>query len=174
MTLAFPPPLEPMLARNTPAIPDGGGWLYEPKWDGFRTLVYFDGAEVYLQSRDLKPMARYFPELVAGLGAVLPGPMVLDGEVVVMGAAGLEFEVLQQRIHPAASRVNKLSIETPAHFVAFDLLALGRTCLRVRSAAATSAAAISQPRRRPVRSLRSRGLPLRAPSLPPDHPFAVV
>jgi ATP-dependent DNA ligase len=121
--LPFGPPVEPMLARNSEAIPDGSGWLYEPKWDGFRTLVYHDGNEVYLQSRDLKPMGRYFPELLSGLAKVLDVPMVLDGEVVVMGERGLEFETLQMRIHPAESRIRKLAAEIPATFVAFDLLA---------------------------------------------------
>ncbi|MBX7110335.1 MAG: ATP-dependent DNA ligase [Dehalococcoidia bacterium] len=112
-------------------MPDGGGgWLYEPKWDGFRTLVYFDGDEVYLQSRDLKPMGRYFPELVSGLRETLPTPVILDGEVVVMGAAGLDFGLLQMRIHPAESRIRKLSAEIPATFVAFDLLAEGDEDLR--------------------------------------------
>jgi ATP-dependent DNA ligase len=128
--LPFGPPIEPMLARSSEAIPDGDGWLYEPKWDGFRTLVFYDGTDIYLQSRDLKPMGRYFPELVAGLREVLQGPVVLDGEVVVMGDRGLEFETLQMRIHPAESRVRRLSQETPASFVAFDLLAEGDDDLR--------------------------------------------
>ncbi|MGE0227264.1 MAG: ATP-dependent DNA ligase [Dehalococcoidia bacterium] len=129
--LPFEPPLEPMLAKNADAIPDGGGgWLYEPKWDGFRTLVYFDGDEVYLQSRDLKPMGRYFPELVTGLRDALHAPVILDGEVVVMGAGGLDFGLLQMRIHPAESRIRKLSAEIPATFVAFDLLAEGDEDLR--------------------------------------------
>jgi ATP-dependent DNA ligase len=129
-SLPFGPPVEPMLARNVEAIPDGSGWLYEPKWDGFRTLVFYDGDQVYLQSRDLKPMGRYFPELVSGLAEVLEAPMVLDGEVVIMGARGLEFETLQMRIHPAASRIRKLAAETPATFVAFDLLAYDADDLR--------------------------------------------
>jgi ATP-dependent DNA ligase len=132
MQTPFAPPLEPMLAKLAPAIPEGPGWLYEPKWDGFRTIVYFDGNELYLQSRDLKPMNRYFPEVVAGLEAVLPGPMVLDGEVVIFGPKGLDFDSLQLRIHPAESRVRKLAGETPASFVAFDLLALGDDDLRQR------------------------------------------
>lgn len=122
--------LEPMLAKLTPSIPAGEGWLYEPKWDGFRTIVFFDGTELYLQSRDLKPLGRYFPELEVGLPKALPGPMVLDGEIVIMGPKGLDFDSLQMRIHPAKSRVLKLAAETPAVFVAFDLLAVGDTDLR--------------------------------------------
>lgn len=114
-----------MLAKLTEGIPEGPGWHFEPKWDGFRCIVFFDGATVYLQSRDLKPLGRYFPELEQLLPAVLPGPLVLDGEIVIMGRRGLEFETLQQRIHPAESRVRKLSVEAPASFVAFDLLAHG-------------------------------------------------
>ncbi len=115
-----------MLAKLTPAIPDGPGWLYEPKWDGFRCIVYRDGAEPpYLQSRDLKPLGRYFPELVEALPAALPGPAVLDGEIVILGANGLEFETLQLRLHPAESRVRMLSKQTPAAFVAFDMLGEG-------------------------------------------------
>ncbi len=118
------PPIEPMLAKLTGGIPEGPGWHYEPKWDGFRCIVYFDGEHApYLQSRDLKPLGRYFPELEEGLARVLPRAAVLDGEVVIMGAKGLEFETLQLRLHPAASRVRKLAAETPAAFVAFDLLA---------------------------------------------------
>ena len=130
MPLLFAPPLEPMLAKLTDAIPRDGGWLYEPKWDGFRAIVFFDGAELYLQSRDLKPLDRYFPELVEGLGRVLPGPLVLDGEIVIMTRHGLDFDALSQRIHPAESRVRKLAVETPASFVAFDLLAEGGRDLR--------------------------------------------
>jgi ATP-dependent DNA ligase len=111
-----------MLAKLTPAIPRGPNWLYEPKWDGFRTIVSYDGAEAYLQSRELRPLGRYFPELVEGIPRVLPGPMVLDGETVIMGPNGLEFETLQLRLHPAESRVRKLAAETPAAFVAFDLI----------------------------------------------------
>jgi len=131
--LPFAPPLEPMLAKLTSDIPAGDGWLYEPKWDGFRTLVYFDGkAPPYLQSRDSRPLGRYFPEVVAGLQAALPGPVVLDGETVIFGSRGLDFDALQLRLHPAESRVRKLAAEIPASFVAFDLLAEGETDLRQR------------------------------------------
>lgn len=127
MPLPIKPPIEPMLARLSTAIPadDGGGdrWLYEPKWDGFRCIVFFDGKAAYLQSRDLKPLQRYFPELQESLQRTLPHPMVLDGEVVVMTDHGLDWEALSQRIHPAESRVRKLAAETPSSFVAFDMLA---------------------------------------------------
>lgn len=117
------PPVKPMLAKPVPSIPPD--CLYEPKWDGFRSIVFRDGDEVELGSRNEKPMTRYFPELVEAIRAELPDRIVLDGEIVVADADGLQFEVLQQRIHPAASRVTLLSEQTPASFVAFDLLALG-------------------------------------------------
>jgi ATP-dependent DNA ligase len=111
-----------MLAKAADSIPTGPGWLYQPKWDGFRALVFFDGSDIYLQSRDLKPLGRYFPELESGLPKVLPGPIVLDGEVVIAIDQALDFDALQLRIHPAASRVNMLAEQTPASFVAFDIL----------------------------------------------------
>src|ERR671934_3080996 len=123
LNLPLQPPIEPMLAQLTRELPSGTGWLYEPKWDGFRALVFWDGAELVIQSRDLRPLGRYFPELEAGLKQVLPAPCVLDGEVVIVGSNGLDFEALQQRIHPAESRITLLARETPAEFVAFDLLA---------------------------------------------------
>jgi ATP-dependent DNA ligase len=125
LKLPVDPPVEPMLAKLTPEIPEGDGWLYEPKWDGFRTLVFRDGDEIYLQSRDLKPMGRYFPELEAPLRASLPPRAVLDGEIVIAGANGLDFSSLLLRVHPAASRVALLAREIPASFVAWDLLAEG-------------------------------------------------
>jgi ATP-dependent DNA ligase len=130
MTLPFEPPIEPMLARLTSDIPEGDGWHYDPKWDGFRSLVFFDGEETYLQSRDLKPLARYFPELQGELSAILSAPVVLDGEIVIVGENGLDFDALLMRIHPAESRVRKLAAETPSSFVAFDLLAEGKQDLR--------------------------------------------
>src|SRR2546426_9899824 len=130
MRLPFAPPLAPMLSRAADALPGGDGWQFEPKWDGFRTLVFRDGAEVLLQSRDEKPMNRYFPELVAPLAAALPERSVVDGEIVIVGPDGLDFEALLLRIHPAASRVKLLAAESPASFVAWDLLALGDEDLR--------------------------------------------
>jgi len=132
MPFLIEPPVEPMLARLTPELPVGDGWRYEPKWDGFRALVFRDGARLYLQSRDLKPLDRYFPELLAPLLAV-GGPnarFVLDGEIVIARDGGLDFEALLLRIHPAASRVAMLASETPAAYVAFDCLAEGADDLR--------------------------------------------
>ncbi|MDZ7727768.1 MAG: ATP-dependent DNA ligase [Dehalococcoidia bacterium] len=128
--LAFEPPLKPMLAKAMDDVPSQPGWRYEPKWDGFRALVFYDGDEVYLQSRDGKPFNRYFPELEKQLAEAIPSPSVLDGEIVVIGPGGLDFDALQMRIHPAASRVSMLANEYPASFVAFDLLAQGTTDLR--------------------------------------------
>ncbi len=130
MHLAFQPPLEPMLAKPAPAIPTGENWLYEPKWDGFRAIVFRDGDETFIQSRDLKPLDRYFPELSEPLRANLPQRCVVDGEIVIRGEGGLQFEALLQRIHPAASRVRMLAETTPASFVAWDLLAVGDEDLR--------------------------------------------
>jgi ATP-dependent DNA ligase len=123
MKLPIQPPIAPMLAELARDLPDGEGWLYEPKWDGFRALVFWDGDELLIQSRDLKPLGRYFPELDSGLRETLPAPSVLDGEVVIATDHGLDFDALGQRIHPAESRITMLARETPAEFVAFDLLA---------------------------------------------------
>jgi ATP-dependent DNA ligase len=119
-----------MLSKAADALPPGEGWLFEPKWDGFRALVFRDGAELFLQSRDEKPMNRYFPELVPPLLHALPSQCVVDGEIVIVGSHGLDFEALLLRIHPAASRVALLAAEMPASFVAWDLLALGADDLR--------------------------------------------
>jgi ATP-dependent DNA ligase len=116
------PPIEPMLAKLAETLPPEGAYLYEPKWDGFRALVFRDAAGIYIQSRDLRPLDRYFPELHDALAEVLPKGCVLDGEIVIAGPQGLDFDALQLRLHPAASRVAKLAKETPASFVAFDLL----------------------------------------------------
>ncbi|GAA3225939.1 ATP-dependent DNA ligase [Pseudonocardia petroleophila] len=125
MDLPVMPPVKPMLAKPVAAIPDGQ--LYEPKWDGFRSIIFRDGDEVEIGSRNEKPMTRYFPEVVEAVKANFPERAVIDGEIVVLDREHntLDFEVLQQRIHPAASRVTMLSETTPASFVAFDLLALG-------------------------------------------------
>jgi ATP-dependent DNA ligase len=130
MHLPFDPPLEPMLAKASDGLPEGDGWLFEPKWDGFRAIVFRDGEETYIQSRDLKPLNRYFPELEAPLKASIPERCILDGEVVIAGDGGLQFEALLLRIHPAESRVRMLAEQSPASFVAWDLLALGDEDLR--------------------------------------------
>lgn len=130
MKLPFEPPVLPMLAKRVDAIPGVGDWVFEPKWDGFRTLVFWDGEELVLQSRDAKPLNRYFPEVEAVLRQQLPGPCVLDGEIVIAGAGGLDFDALQLRIHPAASRVKMLAETTPASVVFFDLLCAGEEDLR--------------------------------------------
>ncbi|MGW0637315.1 ATP-dependent DNA ligase [Nocardia salmonicida] len=125
MDLPVMPPVRPMLAKSTPSLPREPGLSYEPKWDGFRCIVFRDGDEIELGSRNDRPLTRYFPELAELLKAALPPRCVVDGEIVVVTDQGLDFDTLQQRLHPAASRVNKLAAETPASFVAFDLLALG-------------------------------------------------
>ena len=127
MKLPVMPPLKPMLAQAVPTIPDG--LRYEPKWDGFRTVVFRDGDEIELGSRSTKPLTRYFPEVVEALRAALPARCVVDGETVLPVDGRLDFEALLQRVHPAASRVRRLAAETPCHFVAFDLVALGDDAL---------------------------------------------
>src|SRR5690349_10730175 len=117
------PPVKPMLAKPVAKIPPGQ--LYEPKWDGFRAIVFRDGDEVEIGSRNERPMTRYFPEVVAAIKAGFPDKAVIDGEIVIAGEQGLDFWALQQRIHPAKSRVDLLAAQTPASFIAFDLLALG-------------------------------------------------
>jgi ATP-dependent DNA ligase len=119
-----------MLAKSTSEIPQGAGWVYEPKWDGFRALVYLEAGEVLIDSRSNQPLARYFPELVEALPSSFPDGSVIDGEIVVAGKTGLDFDILSQRIHPAESRVKRLAAETPAHFIAFDVLALAGEDLR--------------------------------------------
>jgi ATP-dependent DNA ligase len=123
MTLALRPPVTPMEALPVDAIPAGPQWQYEPKWDGFRCLAFRDGGEVKLQSKAGKPLNRYFPEMVEALGALDAPAFVLDGELAVPADGGFSFDALLQRIHPAASRVKRLAAETPAIFIAFDLLA---------------------------------------------------
>ncbi len=130
MQLPVMPPVSPMLAKLCRQMPEGGGLLYEPKWDGFRCLVFRDGPEVELGSRNAKPLTRYFPELVESLLANVPERCVLDGEIVIARESGLDFDALLQRIHPAASRVKLLASSAPSSFVAFDLLALRDDDLR--------------------------------------------
>jgi len=130
MAFLVPPPVEPMLAKMAEELPAGSDWIFEPKWDGFRALAFRDGQDLYLQSRELKPLNRYFPELAPALLASLPDRCVVDGEIVIAGEGGLDFEALLLRIHPAASRVKLLAEERPASMVLFDLLALGDGDLR--------------------------------------------
>src|SRR5215213_6224134 len=121
MALPLKPPLLPQLARPAKVLPTGDGWSYEPKWDGFRAIAFVDGAEVYLQSRNGRPLRRYFPELTFP-----EGRYVLDGEIVLFDAQGRQdFDALGQRVHPAESRIRMLAEQTPTRFVAFDLLAVG-------------------------------------------------
>jgi ATP-dependent DNA ligase len=122
-----------MLAKRVADIPDGNDWIFEPKWDGFRALVFRDGDETFIQSRDGKSLNRYFPELLEILKLQLPAACVLDGEIVIASASGLDFDALQLRIHPAASRVKLLSQQSPASIVFFDLLSEGHTDLRNES-----------------------------------------
>ena len=132
MDLPVMPPVKPMLAKLSRDLPAAGDVLYEPKWDGFRGIVFRDGDDVEIGSRNEKPLNRYFPELVESLKAQLPQRCVIDGEIVIATDAGLDFEALQLRIHPAESRVTMLAQEMPSSFVAFDLLALGDDDLRKR------------------------------------------
>jgi ATP-dependent DNA ligase len=127
--LAVTPPIEPMLAKLADALPEGS-FLYEPKWDGFRAIAFRGVNDVFIQSRDLKPLDRYFPEMHRAVIDQLPPGLVVDGEIVIATPNGLDFDALQLRLHPAASRINKLAQETPASFVAFDLLAIDRRDLR--------------------------------------------
>lgn len=130
MNLPVPPPVLPMLAKRADALPEGGDFIFEPKWDGFRILVFRDGDALHLQSRDSKPLNRYFPEVEAPIKAMLPERCVLDGEIVVARDGGLDFEALQCRIHPAASRVKMLANELPASLVFWDVLCVGDEDLR--------------------------------------------
>ncbi len=130
MDLPVNPPILPMLAKRVSELPPGDGWIFEPKWDGFRTLIFRDGDQIFIQSRDEKPLNRYFPELLDPLRARLPAKCVLDGELVIAGEGGLDFDALQLRLHPAASRVKLLSGQMPASVVFFDLLCEGERDLR--------------------------------------------
>lgn len=133
MNLPVSPPVLPMLAKRVSELPAEGDWIFEPKWDGFRALVFRDGDEILIQSRDEKPLDRYFPELHPPLLATLPSRCVLDGEIVIVKNDGLDFDSLQLRLHPAASRVKLLSGQIPASFVFFDLLGVGDRDLRGES-----------------------------------------
>jgi ATP-dependent DNA ligase len=130
MQLPVNPPVLPMLAKRVSQLPTEGEWIFEPKWDGFRTLIFRDGEEVLIQSRDEKPLNRYFPELVGPLLKQLPKKCVLDGELVIAQHGALDFDSLQLRLHPAASRVKLLSEQIPSSIVFFDLLAEGKRDLR--------------------------------------------
>ncbi len=130
MNLPVNPPIAPMLAKASKSLPEGDDLYYEPKWDGFRCIVFRDGDEIELGSRNERPLTRYFPELIAELADRIPNRCVLDGEIVIVGPNGLDFDALLQRIHPAESRVLRLATETPASFVAFDLLAIEEEDLR--------------------------------------------
>jgi ATP-dependent DNA ligase len=132
MRLPVMPPVAPMLARSVPRVPEGD-LSFEPKWDGFRSIIFRDGDEVEIGSRNGLPMTRYFPEIIEAVKTNLPTRCVVDGEIVVIVGERLDFEVLQQRIHPATSRVTRLSRETPASFIAFDLLAHGDQDLTQRA-----------------------------------------
>ena len=158
MELAVNPPVLPMLAKRVAALPDGPDWIFEPKWDGFRVLVFRDGDELLLQSRDTKPLDRYFPELRKALFEQLPLRCALDGELVIALGGGLDFEALQLRIHPAASRVKRLSEEMPASIVFWDLLCEGDEDLRNRP---------FTERRRALERLLAR-------AVPPLHPTPVT
>src|SRR6202521_1198383 len=128
--LPVKPPVLPMLAKRIDALPTGETWIFEPKWDGFRALVFRDGDEILIQSRDEKQLNRYFPELLEPLLSALPARCVLDGEIVIVKDSELDFDALQLRLHPAASRVNLLSRQTPSSIVFFDLLCRGDRDLR--------------------------------------------
>ena len=130
MNLPVNPPVLPMLSKRIDQLPEGGAWIFEPKWDGFRSLIFRDGDEISVQSRDSKPLNRYFPEVVETLLAQLPERCVLDGEIVIARNGRLDFDALQLRLHPAASRVKMLSGKIPASIVLFDVLCIGDRDLR--------------------------------------------
>ena len=150
MALPVEPPILPMLAKGVAELPAGEEWIFEPKWDGFRALVFRDGEEIFIQSRDEKPLARYYPELIEPLAAQLPGRCVLDSEIVIARRGVLDFEALQLRLHPAASRVKTLAQQIPASVVFFDLLCEGdrdlmRAPFRERRAALETLLAEARP-----------------------------
>jgi ATP-dependent DNA ligase len=164
--LPIAPPIEPMLAKLADALPAAGPFLFEPKWDGFRAIVFRGASDVFIQSRDLRPLDRYFPELHEALLEKLPEGCVIDGEVVITTPSGLDFDALQLRLHPAASRVAKLAKETPASFVAFDLLAAdGRDLMTAPQ---------SERRARLERLLAGIGSPVYLTPMTRDRPTAVA
>ena len=126
-TFPIQPPVKPMLAKLRASVPEDGEYLYEPKWDGFRALIFSGEGSIFMQSRDSRPLDRYFPELRNALLEGLPDRCVVDGEIVIITGAGLDFDRLQLRLHPAKSRVDRLAAEMPASFVAFDVLAFDGT-----------------------------------------------
>src|SRR5580692_6645002 len=130
MNLAVNPPVLPMLSKRIAELPAAGDWIFEPKWDGFRALIFRDGDEILIQSRDAKPLNRYFPELLHPIRAQLPERCVLDGEIVIAHGGRLDFDALQLRLHPAASRVQLLAAQSPASIVFFDVLCVGDRDLR--------------------------------------------
>src|ERR1051325_3106621 len=132
MKIPVNPPILPMLAKRVDKLPTTGEWIFEPKWDGFRALIFRAGKEVMIQSRDEKPLNRYFPELIDPILKQLPTRCVLDGEVVLAQNGALDFDALQLRIHPAASRIKLLSEQIPASIVFFDLLSEGKKDLRTK------------------------------------------
>jgi ATP-dependent DNA ligase len=150
VNLPVNPPVPPMLSKRIDTLPEGGEWIFEPKWDGFRSLIFRDGDEILLQSRDLKPLNRYFPEVVQTLLAQLPDRCALDGEIVIARNGRLDFDALQLRLHPAASRVTMLSGTIPASVVLFDVLCIGNRDLREEPFSA---------RRRELESLLSDATP---------------
>jgi ATP-dependent DNA ligase len=157
-------PIEPMLAKASDGIPSAEGLLFEPKWDGFRAIVFRRGDKLYIQSRELKPLDRYFPELHTSLLSCLPDDCVLDGEVVIAGANGLDFDALQMRIHPAASRVQKLAEAMPSSYVAFDALSLAGEDLR--------ALPLAERRERLEAALQDARAPLHLTPITRDHALA--
>lgn len=144
MSLPIEPPYLPMEAQPVKQLPNGEHWQYEPKWDGFRCIVFRDGDTVDLQSKSAKPLTRYFPEVAAAMLALEPQQFVLDGEIVIPSGDALSFEDLLQRIHPAESRVRRLSVETPARFIAFDLLVDGRGQLLAKESLSKRRAALER------------------------------
>jgi ATP-dependent DNA ligase len=159
------PPVEPMLAKVADVLPPGDTFLYEPKWDGFRAIVFKRGADLFIQSRDLRPLDRYFPELHDALLAGLPRDCVIDGEIVIATNGGLDFDALQLRLHPAASRVAKLAAASPSSFVAFDLLASDGTDLRAKPQA--------ERRRLLEKALAKVAPPIHLTPMTRDHAVAV-